>query len=138
MFASLFPDPKAFRDARRQPVPRTFPVGEVVTGADLTPEPILPEPDPVADAALDGGEASTAERLRWPFQPRVAVLDVTESLQAANQRLRRDLRGEIDLRRLTERERDALARIAELELTLRALGKVVVHAAGHDTTGEVR
>lgn len=58
---------------------------------------------------------------------------IEDNLREANQRLRRDLRAEIDYRRTVEHERDAaLARVAELTLTLQALGRVVVHAAGHD------
>ncbi len=75
---------------------------------------------------------------RRPASRTVVRIDdaIGDNLRATSQRLRRDLRAEIDRRRVVELQLDiALARVAELDLTLRALGKVVVHAAGHDKTG---
>jgi hypothetical protein len=106
---------------------------------DIAPEAVGGEPP-----TRDPGEAN--RRPDFPEAPdysrralgALARIDdaLDGNLRATNQRLRRDLTAAIDARRLVEHERDAaLARVAELELTLRALGRVVMHAAGHDAVG---
>lgn len=95
-----------------------------------------PEPDPgAANRTSDFPEAPDYRQIELRARGAVARIDdaIEENLRETNQRLRRDLRAEIDHRRTVEHERDAaLARVAELTLTLQALGRVVVHAAGHD------
>jgi hypothetical protein len=108
-----------------------------------------PAPDaaPFHPAGPEPGDPGAANRTpdfpeppdyRRPASRPVVRIDdaIEDNLRATSQRLRRDLRAEIDRRRVVELQLDiALARVAELDLTLRALGKVVVHAAGHDTAG---
>lgn len=131
---------------RRVPVPvRAVELTIGNRDAVFTPAPgaALPHvPEPAADA--DPGAANRRPDFPEPpdyscrAQGAVARIDAAldENLRAANQRLRADLRAAIDHGRTVELERDtALARIAELELTLKALGRFVVHAAKHDTEG---
>lgn len=113
--------------------------------AVFTPTPGATPFHPPGSEPGDPGAANRAPDLpeppdyRHPASRTVVRIDdaIEDNLRATSQRLRRDLRAEIDRRRVVELHLDiALARVAELELTLRALGKVVVHAAGHDKTGE--
>lgn len=95
-----------------------------------------PEQDPgAANRRPDFPEPPDYSRRAHGAVARIdAALD--GNLRAANQRLRADLRAAIDHGRTVELERDtALARVAELELTLKALGRFVVHAAKHDAEG---
>jgi hypothetical protein len=56
-------------------------------------------------------------------------VQIAGSLASRNQILRRQLVDEQDRRERAER------RVAELDLTVKALGKLIAHAAGHDKTG---
>lgn len=103
----------------------------------------VPAREPVVAGQLDRDLAATKRQGDWPEPPDYGrpptrtgevLLEIDQqiagSLAARNQALRAQLRT-------VAAERDAARkRVAELELTVKALGEVIAHAAGHDKASD--
>lgn len=117
----------------------TVAVDAVVETADRLPAPEM-DPD------WGGGAATEPPAYTGTTGRVLADIDaaISESLQRRNQFLRGQLRDvTADLARERSQRQDAQAqlaaaeeRIAELELTVKSLGEVIAHAAGHDKGDE--